>query len=241
MECRLGSFHVPHHDPVCEGTSSAAAGSSNAACNKELWMSICPLLGRTERVTAPTAPLPTAMESADGAPGDRSLNRGTSLSGVYAGTHAMCIPRKGGAPILRWMSRAGLIARASRLSHLQQFENQYSTVTVLQFAVCPLYQNTCATAGTEAHLSRCGARSNRLTRATEMAAWEALEHVALLRRASTKALTRDSSTGRKQLPIARVRLGRMRRLCKASNMRRMLGGFCSNSQALRIIFNTRDL
>jgi hypothetical protein len=58
----------------------------------------CPLLGRTERVTAPTAPLPTAMESADGAPGDRSLDRGTSLSGVYAGTHAILYPPKGWRP-----------------------------------------------------------------------------------------------------------------------------------------------
>ena len=232
MEWRLGSFHVPHHDPVCEGTLSAAAGASNAACNKELWMWICPLLGRTERVTAPTAPLPTAMESADGAPGDRSLNQGTSLSGVYAGTHAILYPPKGWRPNIALDVSCGVNRTAIPPFLFTTFREPISTVTILQFDVCPLYQNTCATAGTEAHLSRCGARSNRLTRATEMAAWEALEQVVLLRRASTKALTRDSSTGRKQLPMPRVRLGRMRRLCKASNLRRMLGGFCSNSQAL---------
>ena len=44
-----------------------------------------------------------------------------------------------------------------------------------------------------------------------MAACEASDDVTLLRRASTRALTKDSITGRKLLPTPRVRLGRIKR------------------------------
>ena len=52
----------------------------------------CSLLGRAERVTAPTA-LPTVMESADGPQEARRPRPGALFTGVSTGPYAMVAPQ----------------------------------------------------------------------------------------------------------------------------------------------------
>lgn len=71
------------------------------------------LLGRAERVTAPTAPLPTVMESAGGRPqeawrprpGRLALRR---LRGAlrHAANKMALVLNRNGAPLQHWVSRA---------------------------------------------------------------------------------------------------------------------------------------
>lgn len=65
-----------------------------------------------------------------------------------------------------------------------------------------------------ADLSRCGASSRRLTRATETAALDALPSLWAPSACSTTESTRGSSIGLKQLPTASVILGCRRAPCK---------------------------
>ncbi len=53
----------------------------------------CSLLGRAERVTAPTA-LPTVMESADGSQEARRPRPGALFAGVSTGPYAIVAPQK---------------------------------------------------------------------------------------------------------------------------------------------------
>ena len=83
------------------------------------------------------------------------------------------------------------------------------------------------------NLSRCGASSSRLMRATDTAACEASAWKAPPRRASTRELIRLRSAGRNAAPTASVSPGRSSSPWSAAQTRRGLGGACAVGTACR--------
>ena len=107
----LGLLKVAQHRPVRDAQQKDECMGCEGLCHTR-----CHLLGRAERVTAPTAPLPTVMESAGGGPQEapEGLDRGASLCGVCAGPYAMCSLGRAAPPCSAGCTVCGLDTRPPR-------------------------------------------------------------------------------------------------------------------------------